>query len=122
MNILGKLNEFTSGVKEIGKIELLPFFKKIEAEVKELTAKIERLEKENTQLKERLKMRGLLVYKNGVYIKKDEKGNLTDEVFCCRCYDSENKPIHLMSYPGTERQVCPECRLTSPPKQGRVLK
>lgn len=88
-----------------------------------LKAKQEILDDRNTieekddkiaELEDLLKFNKTTVRNNDKYFEVDEKGLPTNDPFCSRCWDSEQKKIYLISPQkgNNNYQKCPQCKIT----------
>lgn len=69
--------------------------------------KIELLDKENKELKEKLRFSNKVTIKKGAYWVNE------DGPFCTRCFDKNKELIRIHpTFPGSDLSFCPECKNT----------
>ena len=63
------------------------------------------------ELEDLLKFKAKLIRKDGKYFETDENGNAIGEPYCSRCWESEQKPIHLLPIEDEEDGFrCANCK------------
>jgi ribosomal protein S27AE len=61
-----------------------------------------------------------IIFKKGVYYKTDGNGSYESEPYCSRCWDYEQKAVHLFER-GKDYFECPQCKYTFGISQGIYL-
>ncbi len=74
-----------------------------------MTKKIEDLEIEIRRLKESLKIKKKLFYKNNAYWIKEKNGKI-DGPFCSRCWNKDKDVIRMQPLVDPMFNKCPECK------------
>lgn len=101
MNVLDHIKET---VKIIQKMDNIDLYKKI----LDLQAEVMDLIEENRNLKNRLEIKDDIKFiKNSYWIVKN--GEMQEGPYCSRCYDYENKLVHLIKNEGYHPS-CPQCK------------
>lgn len=130
MRFIDNLKEAIKIVQKLDNIELYQKILDLQAdglnissELIEKDKKINDLENEIKDYKEKLRFKKKLVFKRSLYYEQDEKGDLINPPYCPKCWEAEQKPIHIIVDPSTKRSVCPNCKnnydvniYCSPPK------
>ncbi|MEG3619256.1 hypothetical protein V5T82_12380 [Magnetovibrio sp. PR-2] len=71
------------------------------------------------ELEKRLETRETLVRHNEMYFRADENGNPTGDPFCPRCYEADDKLIHLVHF-SRSKLMCRECTNRYPKVPGET--
>ncbi|EKD24131.1 MAG: hypothetical protein ACD_81C00100G0007 [uncultured bacterium] len=110
MAIFDELKSAAAVLKEAGKIEQYEQILVVQKELLDQQKHIYDLEIENRALKELLKVRDSLEFRNGAYWKIGEK---EEGPFCSRCWDVNSKTVRMR--PGANRAFhgCPECKTST---------
>ena len=111
MAIFDELKSVGKILQEAGKIEQYQQILETQQELLEMQKKIQSLEKENTELKEKLKIKENLTYENNTYWTNNE--GKKDGPFCSRCWDVEKNLVrmHLCGNPAYYTFYnCPNCK------------
>lgn len=101
MNIIDQVKDVAKLAHEYGKIELYQKAVDLQSQVNELAAENTDLRQAVTEarqqvadLQEKLRLKGQVVFRHGVYFLKEEDG--TEEgPFCTRCWDAERLLIRV---------------------------
>jgi regulator of replication initiation timing len=104
MQAIGKI------LQKAGNIELYEKLLTIQEKALETMEQNKNLREENSKLKEKLKIKDSLRFKENAYYTVDQEGNIKDGPFCSRCWDHNEKLIcmHLSEKP---RSIwCPKCK------------
>ena len=109
MSIYDGLKDAAGILKEACKIEQYRQILYAQEKMLEMQKKIGDLEKENTDLKDKLKTKGNLRLENHAYWMIDNG----DGPFCTRCWDAENKMIRLHPTGNPAFYNCPSCKCGS---------
>lgn len=110
MNIFDKLKSIGKILQEVGKIEQNQQILEAQKELLEIQKKIQNLERENAELKEKLKIKESLIYENNAYwIIKDSK---KDGPFCSRCWDVDKNLVRLHQGYNPGSYDCPNCKIS----------
>lgn len=110
MNIIEGFKSATELIQKIDNIELYRKILDLQSEAMGLVDQNNVLKEENKELKEKLKIKDNLVYRNNVYWLRLQEGT-EDGPFCSRCWDVDNKLVrhaHLL----TNFYVCPQCNMS----------
>lgn len=108
MAIFDELKSVGKILQEAGKIEQYQQILEAQRELLEMQKKIQNLEKENIELKEKLKIKESLIFENEAYWinNKDKK----DGPFCSRCWDVNKDLVRLHSCGNPAYCTCPNCK------------
>ena len=74
------------------------------AEIQDL---LQEKDKKIRELEKSLENKSKLIRHNGKYFESDENGNSTGDPYCSKCWEANNKMIHLTNWEGME--ICPTC-------------
>lgn len=106
--------DLSSAVATLGATFKLAEFQVQIADLKlELQSKDERIR----ELEKKLAQRAQLVRHNEMYCMVGEDGKPTGDPYCPRCFEAEDKLIHLV-HRNSEYVVCPACETTFPRNPG----
>ena len=111
MAIFDELKSIGKILQETGKIEQYQQILKTMQNLLDMQKKLQRLEKENTNLKEKLEIKKELKHKNHAYW-IDKEGSL-DGPFCSRCWDADKQLIRLHPCGNPAYYSCPNCKAGS---------
>ena len=107
MNIFDVLKLATKALKEAGKFELRNQMLDVQEKLLEMQEKIRVQDIEIRDLKEKLKIKGDIFFKdNACWLKK--KDGSEDGPYCSACWDKDNKLIHL--HRDGDFLYCPACK------------
>lgn len=109
MGIFNQLKSIAKILQEAGKIKQYQQILEVQEKLLEMQSKIQDLEKENSELKEKLKIKENLIYRNNVYwINNKDK---EDGPFCPRCWDADKKLVRLQPFDKSDYSYdCPNCK------------
>jgi|SRR3989344_6803626 len=105
MGIYDGLKDAAKILKEAGKIEQYREILDALEKMLEMQNKINELQTENIDLKNKLEIQKKLTYRNNAYWTQDENQG----PFCSRCWDSEKKLIRMQPRNTPEYFDCPNC-------------
>lgn len=107
MGIYDGLKDAAGILKEAGKIEQYRQILEIQEKLLEMQNKISELETENRNLKEKLEIKGQLVFENNAYwlVENGEK----DGPYCSCCWDDNRKTIRMQPCGNPAYFSCPKC-------------
>lgn len=114
MGIFDDLKSAATILKEAGKIEQYRQILEVQGKLLEMQDKIAELEDENKDLKEKLKIKGNLIYKGNAYWINE--GGKEDGSFCTRCWDKNKETIRL----NPRTRICPECKTDNFGREAKV--
>jgi len=107
MGIYDAAKDVANILKEAGKIDEYQKILDLIDDLFEKREKIEKLTKENNELKEQLKVSEEYEFKNNSYWNKKN----VDGPFCSRCLDKNKELIRIIpDYLGSNYATCPECK------------
>lgn len=109
MAIFDQLKSVGKILQEAGKIEQYQQILEAQQELLEMQKKIQGFEKENAELKEKLKIKENLIHENHAYWINNE--GKKDGPFCSRCWDVDKNLVRL--HPGYNPAYyhCPNCKV-----------
>jgi hypothetical protein len=122
MGIISEIQAAAKVFQQAGQIDL---YQKLLAHLEkafEIGEENRRLGIENAELKEELRLKDTLTFRDDAYWVENEKKEVIDGPFCPRCRDSLKKLIHLISCPDPGYSECPECRVALPIRFGKPWK
>jgi len=122
MGIINDIQAIGKILQKAGNISLYEKLLAIQEKTLETMEENNNLRKEIDKLKEKLKMKDLLIFEHDAYWIKDENRNIKNGPFCSRCYDSSEKLIHLISCPDSGYSMCPQCKIALPISFGKPWK
>ncbi|MGB9681219.1 MAG: hypothetical protein ACPLXL_01610 [Minisyncoccia bacterium] len=109
MSLFDILKSIGETLRKADKIEEYQKILDVQEKLLEMQKKITDLEEENKSLKEKLKIKGNLIFENNAYwIKKG--GSNKDGPFCSRCWDKNNELIRMHPCLNPAFYRCPECK------------
>lgn len=108
MSIYDGLKDAAKVLQEAGKIEQYKQILEAQEKMLDMQKKIFDIENENTELKEKLKIKGQLTFRNNAYWMDGD-----NEPFCSRCWEKEKIPIHLHPDGNPAYYYCPNCKAES---------
>jgi len=110
MGAISEIKEIGKFLRKMDNIDLYEKLMTVQEKTLETMVKNINLKKENDKLKEKLKLKGSIVFEKEVFWIKDESGNVKDGPFCPNCYDSEELTLHLITVEGDPTyKRCPKC-------------
>ena len=96
MGFIGEMQAMGKVLQEAGRIDLYEKLLSASEKMLELSEQNEALRRENYELKEKLKIKGSLVFKENMYFLTKEDGQ-QDGPFCSVCWQSDEKLVRLHS-------------------------
>lgn len=110
MTLFDDLKSVGRVLQEAGKIEQYNQILEAQKQLLEMQKKIAELEAEKTELREKLKIKQSLVYKNDAYWMQCGDGTEKGP-FCPRCWDKNKDLLNMQpSYESSSYSICPECK------------
>jgi regulator of replication initiation timing len=110
MSIVDNVKDVAKIVKQIDNIELYKKILDLQAEAMKLVGENTELKNEIRSLKEKLSLKETLKFRYNVYwrVKDDSK---EEGPFCSKCWDTEEKLVHMIIKDDDSWARCPACRL-----------
>ena len=109
MSIYDQLKDVAKVLREADKIEQFQVILEAQQSLMDMQHKLHSLEKENSQLKDKLELKAKMIYKESVYWIKGN--NVDDGPYCSGCFDDKSGAIRLKpvnDWPG--EYTCPICK------------
>jgi hypothetical protein len=95
VSVIDQAKEIAGLIKKIGDIELYRKIIELEGEIIELTRSKRELEDAKSDLEKQLTLKRSMIFKTPFYFQE------ADGIpFCPRCWEKENKTVHLLILPG----------------------
>lgn len=113
MTIISDIQAIGKILQKADNIELYEKLLTIQEKALDIMKENESLRNENSELKEKLRIKGSLRFGKNMYYKVDEKENKKDGPFCSSCWDKENKLIRVHKTDGSHFASiywCPVCK------------
>jgi hypothetical protein len=120
MSLINDFKEIGAFLRKAGNIDLYNKLVDIQEKNLEVMNINNDLREEIARLKEEILIKSALKFQNDTYWLEEMDGTKKGP-FCPKCYDDENKLIHLIVCPDPEYSYCPKCKLTIPMKASKVL-
>lgn len=108
MSVFDNLGSIAKVVKQIGNIDLYKQILDVQADSLKLMEENKRLRKENYKLKEKLKLKEVLIFEKDLFWMKNKKGDIIEGPFCPRCHDAKKLLMHLVQ--AGDYKKCPGCK------------
>ncbi len=108
MSLIDNLKDVAEVVRKAGNIDLYRRITALEGEVIDVTRENRHLQLENEELKTKLSLRALMVFRSPFWYSEGD-----DVPNCPRCWESDQKAIHLQGpfrVVAGNRFDCPECK------------
>lgn len=105
MSIINDFKEVFSIVKKIGNVELIKKIADLQNEVYEVENQNRSLKDEVRQLQKEKEFRNEMKFREPFWYKEND---LTP--YCPRCWENDEKAIHLVSAPDDRYKKCPQCK------------
>jgi len=110
MTIFDELKSVGKVLQEAGKIEQYKQILETQRDLLEMQKRMQNLERENDELKEKLRIKENVIYENNAYWVKKEDGQ-KDGPFCSRCWDKDKNLIRIRVLSMNPAfAICPECK------------
>lgn len=109
MSIYDQLKDVAKVLREADKIEQFQVILDTQQSLMDMQHKLQSLEEENSELKDKLKLKAKMIYKESTYWVKDN--GKVDGPYCSGCFDDKRKAIRLKpvnDWPG--EYTCPICK------------
>jgi hypothetical protein len=107
MGIVDTVKELTSLAQKVQNIELFKKLVSFQSDISALQEENYNLKETVRNIREKIKLKGKIVYEKPFYwIKEDDK---KDGPYCQKCYDSNDKRIHLQDE-GNDTWRCLNCQ------------
>ena len=127
MSLISEFKEIGSFLQKVGNIELYNKHIAIQEKAVEIMDANRDLREQIDRLKEKLKIKVALIFKDNAYYSIDSQGKIIDGPFCSGCWDEKEKLIQLhqkeKSQVYTEEgkkpkkaMWCPDCKTFGGPK------
>jgi len=110
MGLINELKAVSDTLQKIGQVDLYQKITPLIDDIIKIRKQNIELKEENANLKEKLKIKDSLVFKDNCYYTIDEEGKIKDGPFCSSCWDNEGKLIHHHITNHDTVLVCPVCK------------
>jgi hypothetical protein len=110
MSVIDHIKDIANVVRKAGDIDLYRQIIDLQAEMFEVYDQNRVLQTEIDNLKEKLKLKGSLVYEYNAYWISNCDGT-KDGPYCSNCWDTEQKTVRmLVDWESAKRHTCPNCK------------
>lgn len=110
---MGILDEIKSVITIVQKIQNLELYEKIvslQQQIEKILDEKTQLKNEINSLKEKLKIKESLSFKDNTYWRKKSEG-VMDGPFCTNCWDTGNNLVRLITCLDPQYSQCPTCKI-----------
>ena len=113
MSLINEIMSIAKVLQQAGKIDLYEKLMNISETALILQDQNTTLRKENSKLKEELKIKDSIKFENDAYWLINKEGEITEGPFCPKCYDDEKLLMHLITMESVKEEFynCPKCNL-----------
>jgi len=122
MGVIDDIQKIGKVLQKAGQIGLYEKLLAIQEKALDIQQQNALLQKEIVELKEELKIKGSLIFRENAYYLINEQANKTDGPYCSKCYDDEKKLIHLSPLQNTNYLKCPKCNSSTYVRPGRIFR